>query len=361
MLKSVDLFSGAGGLLIGLEKSGYETLFSVEIDKDACKTHLENFPHIPVFKDDIRNLTSSKIQEYVKGQDVDIIVGGPPCQGFSVFGKRRFVNTQGYDPKSDPRNFLVYEFIRVIRELKPKYFFMENVKGFVNLDKGKFVEEVINEFKEIGYKDIDYQIFNAADYGVPQKRQRMLMIGNRIGQPITFPEKTHSPNDELLMQKYRTVGEFIMNLVDKTDKDIENHVPLKHKPVVAERMSYVEEGEKLDINKLPENLLKSTRPDSTTGKVRNYSHVYKRLHREKPSLTLVPGHNAFPIHPTLNRTLTVREAARIQTFPDDHVFYGSRQQQCIQVGNAVPPLLAEVFFKHIAMKLKKTNELTTSI
>ncbi|MBK5484675.1 DNA cytosine methyltransferase [Peribacillus sp. TH16] len=356
------MFRG-GGLLVGLEKAEYQTLFSVEIDKDACKTHAYNFPHIPVFNDDIRDLDSSLIKSLAKGKEVDIVVGGPPCQGFSVFGKRRFVNTQGYDPKSDPRNFLVYEYIRVIKELKPKYFFMENVKGFVSLDKGKFIEEVINEFKKIGYKDIDYKIVNTADYGVPQKRHRMLMIGNRIGEPVTFPEVTHSSANELCMPEYTTVGEAIMDLVDKTEEEIPNHVPLKHKPIVSERMSYVEEGGKLDINKIPETLLQATRPDSTTGQVKNYSHVYKRLHREQPSLTLVPGHNAFPIHPTLNRTLTVREAARIQTFPDNHVFFGSRQQQCIQVGNAVPPLLAEVYFRQIAMQIEddKAKHSTTSV
>lgn len=353
MLNAVDLFSGAYGLLTGLIKANYNVLFSVEIDKAAVNTHHLNFPKIPIFDDDIRNLTFEKILEFTEGKEVDLVVGGPPCQGFSVFGKRRFINTKGYNPKEDDRNKLVYEYIRIVKELQPKYFFMENVKGFLSLDNGLFIKEVISAFNKIGYTNIDYNVFNTADYGVPQKRQRMLMIGNRMGEKVTFPAPSHFDHPTLFDESYITVGQTIMDLVDKTEDDIPNHIPLKHKEIVAERMSYVKEGKKLVIEDLPEHLLNSTRPDSTTGKVQNYSHIYKRLHRNEPSNTLVPGHNAFPIHPTLNRTLTVREAARIQTFPDSHVFCGTRQQQCIQVGNAVPPLIAEKFFEHLALDIKK--------
>lgn len=356
MLNAIDLFSGAGGLLTGLINTNYNVLFSVEIDKAAVQTHHLNFPDIPIFDDDIRNLTTDKILEFTKGQQVDLVVGGPPCQGFSVFGKRRFINTKGYNPKEDDRNKLVYEYIRIVKELRPKYFFMENVKGFLSLDGGLFIKEVISEFNRIGYTNIEFDVFNAADYGVPQKRQRMLMVGNRIGEKVTFPIPTHFEKSTLFDEKYTIVGQAIMDLVDKTEDDIPNHVPLKHKDVVAERMSYVKEGKKLVIDDIPEHLLNSTRPDSTTGKVKNYSHIYKRLHRNEPANTLVPGHNAFPIHPTLNRTLTVREAARIQTFPDSHTFCGTRQQQCIQVGNAVPPLLAEKFFIHIAIDINKCQK-----
>lgn len=351
MLNAVDLFSGAGGFLQGLLQADYNVLFSVEMDKAAVKTHKENFPSIPVFDDDIRSLTKDKMLEYTQGMSVDLVVGGPPCQGFSVFGKRRFINTQGYNPKEDDRNKLVYEFIRVVKDLKPKYFFMENVKGFLSLDGGLFVEEVIKEFESIGYDNISFKVFCAADYGVPQKRYRMLMVGNRIGQDIVFPEPTHSERPSLLTKPYTTVGEAINDLVNQSEEDIANHVPLKHKAIVSERMSYVKEGSKLNIDDLPEHLLQATRVDSKTGKVKNYSHIYKRLHRDFPSNTLVPGHNAFPIHPTLNRTLTVREAARIQTFPDTHIFFGTRQQQCIQVGNAVPPLMAKHFFEQIKNSL----------
>nr|ADR72992.1 M2.BspMI [Bacillus sp. M(2010)] len=346
MLTAVDLFSGAGGLLLALKEAGYQTLLSCEINESACETHKYNFPEIPLFQGDIQNLTEDKIIEYTKGTDVDLVVGGPPCQGYSMFGKRRFINTQGYDPQEDPRNKLVYEYIRVVKILRPKYFFMENVKGFLSLDNGQFLKTVIQEFEELGYDNIKCEVVCAADFGVPQQRYRMFMIGNRVGKPVNFPSPSHYPEDSLFLPKYTTVGDAIMDL-ELLGPEVSNHVPLYHKSVVAERMSYVKEGDKLNVEELPEHLAIATRVDSKTGKVRNYSHIYKRLHRNRPAWTMVPGHNAFPIHPTLNRTLTVREAARIQSFPDHHVFTGTRQEQCIQAGNAVPPKMALPFFKQI--------------
>lgn len=354
MLKAIDLFTGAGGFLIGLKEAGYDVLFSCDIDKAACETHRQNFDSIPLIEGDIRDISDEQLKQ-LKREKIDLVVGGPPCQGFSMFGKRRFINTQGYDPKSDPRNALVYEYIRVVKEIKPKYFLMENVKGFVSLDNGEFVKEVINEFKKIGYDNIDYKVINAADYGVPQKRQRMIMIGNCIGQPVEFPVPTHSDKDEDNRLPYVTVGEAIMDLASLGQNDISNHIPLNHKPIVAERMGYIKEGCKLKVEDLPEHLNVVTRTDSQNKTISNYSHVYKRLSRQEPSTTMVPGHNAFPVHPTLNRTLTVREAARIQTFPDNHIFYGTRQQQCIQVGNAIPPKLAKILTDKIAQNIEKES------
>ena len=345
-MNAIDLFSGAGGLTIALQNAGFSVLMANEIDPTFSETHRHNFPDIPLIQKDIRELTKEELHEILKEKEIDVVVGGPPCQGFSVFGKRRFVNTQGYDPKQDPRNFLVYEYIRVVEVLRPKFFFMENVKGFTNLDNGLFVEEVKKQFQDLGYNNIWCQIVCAADYGVPQERYRMFMIGNRMGIDYIPPEKTNYPIGSGQYPEYNTVGPAIMDLVGK-ENDVPNHVPLVHKPIVAARYGYVKEGCKLNVEDLPPELAVATRRDSKTGKVANYSHVFKRLSRNKPSTTMVPGHNAFPIHPTLNRTLTAREAARIQTFPDSHIFLGTRQQQCIQVGNAVPPKMAEPFLKKI--------------
>lgn len=355
-MNSIDLFSGAGGLLVAKQAIGCNILFANEIDNACAKTHRHNFPEIPLIHADVRDLKFEDYNKYIGNHEVDLVVGGPPCQGFSVFGKRRFINTQGYDPKQDPRNHLVYEFVRIVKETNPKFFFMENVKGFMSLDGGLFVKEVVRTFKELGYENIWCEVVCAADYGVPQKRYRMFMIGNRLGVDFIPPPKTHSEgNDNLL--PYETVGNAILDIVDLNENDIPNHIALSHKPLVAERMSYVPEGGKLDLNTLPEHLQNATRKDSKTGKVANYSHVYKRLHRDKPSTTMVPGHNAFPIHPTLNRTLTPREAARIQTFPDNIEFFGTRQQQCIQAGNAVPPKMAEPFFRKIDYYIKEFKNL----
>jgi len=344
---AIDLFSGAGGLTLATQNSGFDIILSNEVNPVFAETHRYNFPKIPLIVGDVNELTRDVLEKYTLGREVDLVEGGPPCQGFSIFGKRRFVNTQGYDPKADPRNKLVYQFIRIVDIIRPKFFFMENVKGFTNLDKGHFVEEVKKEFNKIGYKDIWCDVVCAVDYGVPQERQRMFMIGNRLGIKYEPPKPTNYPAESGKKPVYNTVGDAIMDLVGKENK-IPNHVPLHHKQIVAARYGYVKEGCKLNVDDLPPELAVATRKDSKTGKVSNYSHVFKRLARNKPATTMVPGHNAFPIHPTLNRTLTAREAARIQTFPDTHIFFGTRQEQCIQVGNAVPPRMAEPFLKRIA-------------
>lgn len=354
-MNSIDLFSGAGGLLVAKKNAGFNILFSNEIDDACAVAHQHNFTDIPLIHKDIKSLTLDEMLPYIDGNEVDLVVGGPPCQGFSMFGKRRFVNTQGYDPQQDPRNQLVYDYIRIVKETRPKFFFMENVRGFMSLDNGFFVKEVISNFQKLGYQDIWCAVVCAADYGVPQKRYRMFMIGNRLGINFSPPEKTHSDKDPNLLP-YTTVGEAILDIEKMNEKHISNHIALAHKPLVAERMGYVPEGGKLDLSTLPEHLKNATRKDSKTGKVSNYSHVYKRLDRNKPSTTMVPGHNAFPIHPTLNRTLTPREAARIQTFPDSIKFFGTRQQQCIQVGNAVPPKMAEPFFQKIRDYILQYNK-----
>lgn len=354
-MNAIDLFSGAGGLTLALKGSGFNVLMANEVNPRFAETHNFNFPETPLILEDIMNLGKSEIDQILQGRHIDLVAGGPPCQGFSIFGKRRFVNTQGYEPQNDPRNALVYEYIRIVGMLSPKFFFMENVKGFTNLDKGLFVEKIKEKFKEIGYKNIWCEIVCAADYGVPQERYRMFMIGNRIGVEFVPPPKTNFPIGSGRKPEYSTVGNAIMDLMGKENL-IPNHVPLVHKTAVAARYGYVKEGGKLKIEDLPPELAVATRKDSKTGKVSNYSHVYKRLDRKKPSTTMVPGHNAFPIHPVLNRTLTAREAARIQTFPDTHIFFGTRQEQCIQVGNAVPPKMAEPFLKKIRTYIENSEE-----
>lgn len=343
---AVELFSGAGGILLALKTEGVQVLLDNEINSQFCQTLRANFPDMHLFEGDIKTLTAQRLMDYIGNSQVDLVAGGPPCQGFSIFGKRRFVNTRGYNPEDDSRNKLVYEYIRIVSELKPLFFIMENVKGFMTLDRGLFVEEVKNKFNELGYHDIWCQIVCATDYGVPQERQRMFMIGNRIGVHFEPPPPTHYPLESGKNPTYLTVGDAIMDLAGR-EGTLPNHIALKHKPIVEARYAYIEEGEKLDLSRLPPELVVATRKDSKTGKVANYSHVYRRLDRKKPATTMVPGHNAFPVHPTLNRTLTPREAARLQTFPDSHIFLGTRQEQCIQVGNAVPPKMIQPFIHRI--------------
>jgi DNA (cytosine-5)-methyltransferase 1 len=290
------------------------------------------------------NEVRNAIVNSVFGQEVGIVAGGPPCQGFSIFGKRRFVNTRGYAPHDDPRNKLVYSFLDIVQRINPRWFVMENVPGLANLDAGLFLKTLLDEFRAAGYDQCEARILNAADYGVPQLRRRLLIIGNRTGHIIPWPKKKFFAEPKDWQNPYRTVGEVISDLAtDKSHEKFTCHVAMNHKPLLVERYKYIPEGGRLDLEALPDHLRTGYRTDV----VKNYSHVFKRLHRNRPAFTMVPGHNAFPIHPWLNRALTVREAARIQTFPDSIQFMGSRQEQCIQVGNAFPPLLAEIIGNNI--------------
>lgn len=328
--KFIDLFSGAGGLLRGFMDAGLEPEFSVEVWEPAIQTHNRNYPNVPVWSRDIRTIENGEIEKY-KGK-VDLIVGGPPCQGFSTIGKRLV---------KDPRNELVFEFIRFVDVIRPKVFLMENVRGLLSANNGVIKDAITAEFESIGYK-VKHEVICAADYGVPQMRYRVLFLGIRDDLNIepSFPEKTHNKDN------YVKVGEAIMDLVGK-ENDFPNHVPMKHNEIVTKRISCIKEGEGIPDEGLPEDVAKGSRSDFTDKTIKNFSHVYKRLSRFKPATTMVPGHNAFPLHPTENRSLTVREAARIQTFPDDVIFEGNRQNQCIQVGNAVPVKLAYEMAKHI--------------
>ncbi len=341
----IDLFAGAGGFTIGFARGGWRPLLSVDTNENCTATHRTNFPTVPHLEIDLSNSDSKEhlIERFI-GQNIGIIVGGPPCQGFSVFGKRRFVATRGHNPHKDPRNRLVYSFLELVRGLSPRWFVMENVPGLANLDEGLFLEGLLDEFRSAGYKNTEARILNAADYGVPQLRRRLVIIGNNTGHIIPWPKRKFFREPREWQARYRTVGEAISDLsTDESLGAVSCHVPMKHKPLLVERYKHIPEGERLDTASLPQHLKAGYR----TAQVRNYSHVFKRLHRDRPALTMVPGHNAFPIHPWLDRALTVREAARLQTFPDELEFMGPRQEQCIQVGNAFPPLLAELIANNI--------------
>lgn len=333
----IDLFSGAGGLLRGFINQGFKPEFSLEVWQPALETHRLNYPSVPVWDCDIRDVEDEKLLPY-RGK-VDVIVGGPPCQGFSTIGKRLV---------KDPRNELVFEFIRFVKVIQPKMFLMENVRGLLSAGKGEIKEAIEAEYKAIGYK-ITSKVLCATNYGVPQKRYRLFFLGVRedLAQTPEFPEPYITDNTQ-----FATVGDAIMDLVGK-ENNFPNHIPMKHNAIVTERIKCIPEGEGIPQDGLPEEVSKGSRSDFVDHTIKNFSHVFKRLSRKRPATTMVPGHNAFPLHPTENRSLTVREAARIQTFPDDVVFCGSRQNQCIQVGNAVPVKLAEALAKQIKQKLEE--------
>ena len=353
----VDLFCGLGGFTIGLAKAGWKPLLSVDNDHNVADTHEHNFPDLSFMNADLsQEKTRDAIARRFTDKNIGVVAGGPPCQGFSIFGKRRFINTQNYDAANDMRNQLIFAYFDLVSKIRPRWFIMENVPGMASLSDGRFLHDVSLMFKKIGYDNIEAKIINAADYGVPQLRKRLVLIGNRTGHIIPWPKKKFFKTPRDWQKPYATVGHAISDLphaefdAKSPNHSITCHVAMRHKPHLVERYNLIGEGSRLNTDDLPKRLRRGYRTDN----VRNYSHVYRRLDRNKPASTMVPGHNAFPVHPWLDRSLTVREAARIQTLPDELEPKGPRQEQCIQVGNAFPALLAELLANCIK-KAEKNN------
>ena len=240
----IDLFSGAGGLLRGFVNAHYTPVFSVEMWTPAVDTHRKNYPEVPLFDKDIRQIESSDLEQY-RG-NVDVIVGGPPCQGFSTIGKRLV---------KDPRNELVFEFIRFVNVIQPKVFLMENVRGLLSSDGGKTKLAIENEFASIGY-NVKSKVICAADYGIPQLRNRIFFLGVRKDLDIvpTFPEPTHSK------ENYTTVGSAINDLVGK-EHQVPNHVPMNHNKTVVERIKCIPEGGGIPKEGLPAEVSHGSRSD----------------------------------------------------------------------------------------------------
>jgi DNA (cytosine-5)-methyltransferase 1 len=323
------LFAGGGGLHLGLEKAGFNIVVATDIEPYAEKTHQKNKPNIPFLKSDIRQITAQQLIDLAEGKLPDLICGGPPCQGFSTLGDKI---------SADPRNTLFRSYARLVKDLQPSCILIENVKSLVTMYHGQYKDYILNLFEDIGYKMYFY-ILNAADYGVPQIRQRVFFFGTKLGNDFEFPSPTHGNSEGLI--PYETVGNWIMDLAKKQNC-IPNHILLNHSDTVIARYKLIPEGGKLPPpNELPEEIRR-----------KNFGNTYKRLSRNQPALTMVPGNNAFPIHPTEHRSLSPREAARLQTFPDDFIFEGDRRSQCILVGNAVPPKLAEVVGINILKHMK---------
>ena len=342
-LTAIDLFSGAGGLHIGFERAGFDIKLCIDNDNLVERTHKRNFPHIPMINQDIRTITPEDIKAHLDDGTVDVIIGGPPCQGFSTIGKR-----VSSDPEKraqhDPRNELVLVYANLIRALKPKFIVMENVKGILTMDNGAYLQNVLTLLREEGY-NVDYRLVNMANFGVPQIRERVIILGNRLGLPIDFPQADHSDNPDDNLPPWVSCWSVLEDLVPMGDNPAFNHVALKHTPKNIARYKLIPEGGRLPEDDLPPELYR-----------KNFGNTYKRLDSKRPALTMVPGNDAFPIHPTLHRSLTVREAARIQTFPDTMIFEGNRRQQGHQVGNAVPPVFSEKLGRFVVSQITESED-----
>jgi len=323
----VDLFSGVGGMTLGFEKEGFENLFSVDFDKKINLTYKKNFPKHKLIEEDIKEISDKEILTLPREKKVDLIIGGPPCQGFSIAGNlgRKFVD--------DPRNKLFKEFVRFVKVLKPNFFVMENVARVYTHNKGKTKEEIIKLFEKLGYS-VECKVLNSVDYGVPQSRRRIFFIGNKIGEDIVFPERNISKDKNV----FETINDLPKIKSGESSK-VPNHEAMNHTSQMLKKMSYV--SEKGSREEIPKRI----RP--TSGDPRKYI----RYQKDKPSICIT-GDMRKVFHYNQNRALTVRELARIQSFPDSFIFESSKISQQQQVGNAVPPLMAQAVAKVIKKQLK---------
>ena len=335
IFNAIDLFSGAGGITEGLKEAKFNVVMATDIDHDFATAHRRNSPGIPFLETDITKISPEMFKYFCNGHQVHLVSGGPPCQGFSLNGTR---------DADDPRNKLFKQYFKILKILNPEFFFMENVLGMMSLQNKngiKFIDYVMAEFKKLKGYHVDYRIVNMADYGVPQSRKRVVIIGNRLGLSIDecLPEPEYGTGRKF---PYEKCGKYIMDLVSVPEGALPNHRVMNHSKDVIRTMRLVKEGKYM-----PKNL------GNNGPKKKTFQTVYRRLDRNKPAPTMVPGHSAFPIHPTQDRSLTFREAARIQTFRDDYEFFGTTIAQALAVGNAVPPLFAKKLGQNLLTLLQR--------
>ena len=339
----IDLFSGAGGMSTGFEMAGFEPVLAIDNWQDSLDTYLRNHPGAHTLCADLSTIDIPKVAEQFNIKDVDVIIGGPPCQGFSIAGKRIV---------DDIRNKLYKSFVSFVRYFSPRVFVMENVPNILSIGDGAVRTSILADFTSLGYK-VQYKVLTASDYGVPQNRRRAIFVGIKEGK-FSFPKPTASTK-VTAAQALSDLTEF--SVKDGSDysvspqsdyqlwaransKGVYNHEATEHSERTKEIISMVPDGG--NYKDLPFEL-------QGTRKV----HIaWTRLNSQKPSFTIDTGHRHH-FHYSYNRIPTVRECARIQSFPDDYVFVNSRTSQYKQVGNAVPPLLAMAVAQKVAESLGK--------
>ncbi|MGD7046952.1 DNA cytosine methyltransferase [Rossellomorea marisflavi] len=309
--KVISLFSGAGGMDLGFVNAGFEIVWAIDFEKEACETYKNNLgDHIVC--EDISTVNTDDLP------DCDIIIGGSPCQGFSNANRK----TNFLD---NPKNFLVREYLRVVKDKRPKVFVLENVPRLISAGEGKFLKEIKEQLYEY---HIEVKVMNAVDHGVAQKRRRAILIGSRIGRVF------HPANDS----KVKTVSEALENI----PKDAPNQSEYRSsRETTIQKIRLIEQGR--NAHSLPESY--NISPNT-------HQNVYRRLHPNEPSHTLAHAGKSVMIHPTEDRIISIREAARIQSFPDDFTFYGDLNSKYQQLANAVPPKMAEDIANEIIKYIK---------
>lgn len=326
-IKFADFFCGAGGISLGLLMAGYEPVLGIDINESAIETYKRNlgsrFNKLKnIVPQDITNeAVKNEVIKKLKKENVKLICGGFPCQGFSLSGSRVI---------SDPRNTLYKDMLEIVKEVKPEFIVMENVVGITTIYDGKVLKKIISDYKKIGY-DISWQEINAADYEVGQTRKRIIFVGNCVNKKNVFPKKIIQSPD-----KYVTCGDVIEKYKFMEEDKTINHIFSRHSEKMKRRLLSVPVGESL---------------------YPNYSDSWRKCAKDKPSCTIKGNHGATNIHYELGRVITPREMAALQSFPDDYIFYGSKHDILIQIGNAVAPYVARAI--GLALKeeiLKETEE-----
>ncbi len=367
--KAISLFAGAGGCSLGFKQAGYDIVYATDFDKSAIETYKTNFSETLAECKDINDIDFTQLLNDLKLRqgEIDILIGGPPCQGFSTAGPRFW---------DDPRNHLLKQYVRALEIIKPKWFLMENVEGLLTSNNGEYVKESVKAFVKLGYA-IRLEKVYLQEFGVPQRRKRVLVIGNRLGIDFAFPNPTTYTHGKIFRKSSITIEHALFGLPEpsfdnseikyksnfsnywaeilKSHNDIvTDHFTPKLDEVQLERISMLKPGQ--TMKDLPEHLQHPSFKKRAARRVKDGTPSekrggapsgLKRLKLDEPSLTITGAAIREFVHPIENRCLTIRECARIQTFPDDFIFVGSNGDKIQQIGNAIPPLLAKTFAEHV--------------
>lgn len=356
----IDIFSGAGGLSLGASMAGIDVKYAIEVNPYAAKSFEFNHKGSKVLCGDIRKIKSGDFLK--KDENVFIIMGGPPCQGFSM------ANTMSRN-MDNPNNMLFKEFVRLVAEVNPEWFVLENVWGMTKMNDGQTIEMIKQSFETIepvGYR-VKWKILWADEYGVPQRRMRMFMVGNRLGVDFCFPEPTATKvtvdeaigdlpvlkNGDMIdslpySKEFEDASKYAQLMRRGSEQSRQNFVS-RNNDLVIERYKHIGQGQ--NWRAIPEELM-----HNYADKTRCHSGIYKRLYGNRPSVVITNYRKSMLIHPYQDRGLSVREAARLQSFPDTFIFQGPHMSIQQQIGNAVPPLLAKAVMDKIMSYSTESHE-----
>ena len=352
--KAISLFAGAGGCSLGFSQYGVKILAAYDVCKEAVDTYNYNFEGQKGHIEDLSTCDFSAIRDSLglrKGQ-LDLIIGGPPCQGFTTAGRRS---------EDDSRNLLLRNYVSALQEFYPRWFMMENVEGILTTTNGDFLVNCIQGMISLGYTVYLKKVY-MQEFGIPQRRKRVIIVGNREGKSFDFPRPVSIASGRIYKNGTETLREAIADIEEVDIPEI-NHVRKTEKGIQYERICALHEGQTMkDLPKELQHKSFAKRAarrvcDGTPSEKRGGSPSgLKRLIYDEPSLTITGSATSEFIHPTQNRMLTVRECARIQTFPDEFRFFGTDSQQMQQIGNAIPPLFANQMAAQIYLCDQKVSK-----